>query len=501
MHEQFIDGIWCEGQGAPLAVVDPASAHTIWHGACATEQQVAHACRAARAAFPAWARTPLDARAAICIRFRDLLKAHGEELAALIAQEVGKPLWEARTEVASMAAKIDISLQAWHTRTGSSRTAAADAEAVLVHRPHGVFAVFGPYNFPGHLPNGHIVPALVAGNAVVFKPSEHAPQTAMFAVRLWQQAGLPGGVLNLVQGGRETGMTLAQRPELDGILFTGSYQTGAALHRQFAGRPDKMLALEMGGNNALVVWDVADLDAAVHHIVMSAFISAGQRCTCARRLIVADDADGQRLLARLVAVAQRLSIGRYDQEPPPFMGPVVSARAADALLATQSMLIQKGARPLLDMRRLQPETGFVSPALLDVSGVQDLPDEEWFGPLLQVHRVADFDAALRTANATAYGLAAGLLSDDPVLWVRFETEVRAGIVNWNRPTTGASSSAPFGGIGKSGNHRPSAWYAADYCAYPVAEMRSPLLAMPPQLAPGLSTAWSSGFAAKPGKEN
>jgi succinylglutamic semialdehyde dehydrogenase len=486
MHSHYLNGQWIAGDGPQLVACDPSNGQQTWSGHAATPAEVDIACKAAHAAFEAWATEPLEVRVGICNRFRDLLKEHGEELARLISIEVGKPLWEARTEVTTMANKVDISVQAYHARTGESLTKVADGDAVLRHRPHGVFAVFGPYNFPGHLPNGHIVPALIAGNTVVFKPSEYAPQTAIRTVELWAKAGLPDGVINLVNGARDTGAALAAHPELDGILFTGSYQTGALLHKQFAGQPGKMLALEMGGNNALVAWDVGNVDAAVHHTIFSAFVSAGQRCTCARRLIIEDSPKGQAFVERLVEVASKIGVGKFDQTPAPFMGPVVSAHVAQRLVQAHDELVARGGKSLLPMRQLQAGTGFVSPGIVDVTGVAGIPDEEWFGPLLQVVRVASFDEAVRMANATAYGLAAGLLSDDQSLWQKFLVRARAGIVNWNRPTTGAASTAPFGGIGKSGNHRPSAYYAADYCAYPVASIENGLLEMPKQLSPGLA---------------
>jgi succinylglutamic semialdehyde dehydrogenase len=488
MHSHYLNGRWVTGEGPALAAHDPSTGKQVWSGHAATPTEVDIACNAARAAFRAWAMRPLDERIAICQRFRDLLKEHAEELAQLIAIEIGKPLWEARTEVTTMANKVDISVQSYRARTGESLTKVADGDAVLRHRPHGVFGVFGPYNFPGHLPNGHIVPALIAGNTLVFKPSEYAPQTAVKTVQLWEQAGLPAGVLNLVNGARDTGAALAQNTQLDGILFTGSYQTGAILHKQFAGQPGKMLALEMGGNNALVAWNVGDqdkLDAAVHHTIFSAFVSAGQRCTCARRLIVEDSPRGQQFIARLVEVAGKILVGRYDASPAPFMGPVVSAGVAGKLLQAQADLVTRGGKILLEMKQLEQGTGFLSPGIVDVTGAQGVPDEEWFGPLLQVVRVPDFESAIRAANATEYGLAAGLLSEDATLWQQFLVHARAGIVNWNRPTTGAASTAPFGGVGKSGNHRPSAYYAADYCAYPVASIENGALEMPKQLSPGL----------------
>jgi succinylglutamic semialdehyde dehydrogenase len=481
----FINGTWLAGSGAELVTVDPSTGKQTWASNESTADDVQLAAAAARAAFDGWALTPLAERIAICTRFRELLKEDAEELAQLIATEVGKPLWEARTEVATMAAKVDISVLAYGARTGETHAKVADGSAVLRHRPHGVFGVFGPYNFPGHLPNGHIVPALVAGNTVVFKPSEYAPRTAVKTVQLWERAGLPPGVINLVNGGRNTGVALGQNALLDGVLFTGSCQTGVALHKQFGGQPGKMLALEMGGNNPLVVWDVNDVDAAVHHAVMSAFISAGQRCTCARRLIVQDTPAGAAFIERLVQVAAQLAVGASNEEPQPFMGPVVSAAVATRLVQAQADMAAKGGRVLLQMIQPDQHAGFVTAGIVDVTDAVGIPDEEWFGPLLQVIRVRDFDAAIKTANATEFGLAAALLSNDAALWARFSTLARAGIVNWNRPTTGAASSAPFGGVGKSGNHRPSAYYAADYCAYPVASIETDELAMPAKLSPGL----------------
>ena len=481
----FINGEWLAGSGAELVTIDPSSGRQTWTSNESNADDVARAAQAAAGAFEEWALRPLDERIAIATRFRDLLKEHAEELAGIIAEEVGKPLWEARTEVATMANKIDISVQSYGARTGESNAKVADGNAVLRHRPHGVFAVYGPYNFPGHLPNGHIVPALIAGNTVVFKPSEYAPRTAVKTVQLWEQAGLPKGVLNLVNGGRDTGIALGQNPLIDGVLFTGSSQTGAALHKQFGGQPGKMLALEMGGNNPLVVWDIENIDAAVHHAVMSAFISAGQRCTCARRLIVQDNEKSAAFIQRLVEVASKLQVGASKAEPQPFMGPVVSAAVAARLVQAQAEMEAKGGKVLLQMRQLDPNAGFVTAGIVDVTDAQGIPDEEWFGPLLQIIRVKDFDAAMKAANATEFGLAAALLSPSEELWKRFAIKARAGIVNWNRPTTGAASSAPFGGVGKSGNHRPSAYYAADYCAYPVASIETSELELPAKLSPGL----------------
>ncbi|MCY1207426.1 N-succinylglutamate 5-semialdehyde dehydrogenase [compost metagenome] len=486
MSTHFIAGNWQAGQGDAFDSLNPVTQAVVWSGRGANAAQVDEAVKAARAAFPAWARRPLEERITILEQFAVTLREHADELARCIGEETGKPLWESATEVTSMVNKVAISIQSYRERTGEKSGPLAAATAVLRHKPHGVVAVFGPYNFPGHLPNGHIVPALLAGNAVVFKPSELTPKVAELTVKCWVEAGLPAGVLNLVQGARETGVALAGNPGIDGLFFTGSSRTGNLLHQQFAGRPDKILALEMGGNNPLVVDQVQDVDAAVYTIIQSAFISAGQRCTCARRLLVPEGAWGDALLARLVSVASTIRVGAFDDQPAPFMGSVISLDAARHLLKAQEHLIAGGAVALLAMSQPLENAALLTPGILDVTAVADRPDEEFFGPLLQVIRYRDFDAAIAEANATQYGLAAGLLSDSAERYQQFLIESRAGIVNWNKQLTGAASSAPFGGVGASGNHRASAYYAADYCAYPVASLESETLALPATLTPGVS---------------
>lgn len=453
-----------------LISTDPCTGTEVWRGPIATEAVVGAAIAHARAAFPAWAHTPFEVRAAIVKRYAELVRSRRDGLAQIISLETGKPFWEAQTEVDSVAGKVDISIRAYEERTGIRETESGGMIQAVRHKPHGVLAVLGPYNFPMHLANGHIVPALLAGNTIVFKPSEETPASGHAMAEVWREAGLPDGVLNLVTGAAATGRALAGHSDIDGLLFTGSMPTGLALHRQFANTPHKILALEMGGNAPLVVWSVADAEAAAHIIAQSAYLSAGQRCTCARRLILPTGAEGNRILEALVAVMDRIIVGKPFDEPAPFMGPVINRRAANRLLNAQEMLLAAGAKPIRTMVEPDPERPFLTPGLLDVTHLTNREDEEHFGPLLQVSHVTDFAAALDEANATKYGLAAGLISDDEGLYRRFWTATRAGVVTWNRPTTGASSAAPFGGVGLSGNHRPSAYYAADYCAFPVASL-------------------------------
>jgi succinylglutamic semialdehyde dehydrogenase len=454
-----------------FASIDPATGDTVWEGPASTGSEVEQAAARARAAFPDWADRPRQDRIDAVKRYQAVLKARAPEIAEAISRETGKPLWETRTEATAMQGKVDISIRAYDERTGERTSDTGFGRATLRHRPHGVAAVLGPFNVPGHLPNGHIVPALLAGDTVIFKPSEETPLTGQLMVECLKEADLPDGVVNLVQGGRDVGAALLDQ-EIDALMFTGSGAAGAHFKRHFADNPHVILALELGGNNPLVVWDAADAEAAAGIILQSAFITTGQRCSCARRLILPEGSQGDAIVEAIAALADRIVFAPWDSDPEPYGGPLISNRAASAALHALQQRINAGARVIRASGLIEGLSGaFVQPSIIDTTGV-DVPDEEIFAPFLQVRRVPDFESALREANATKYGLSAGLVSDDPANWQRFIHRIRAGVVNFNRPTTGAAGDMPFGGLGQSGNHRPSAYYAADYCAYPVASFEA-----------------------------
>lgn len=477
--ELFIGGVWHKGHGEAFASYDPATGDKVWDGHAASEDDVAEAMAAARLAFPGWSRRPVEERIAIVRAFAKEVEKRGDEIARTISREMGKVAWDAKGEVQAMVGKIEISIRAQAERAGQREEKAAFGVMTLSHHAHGVLAVFGPFNFPGHLPNGHIVPALLAGNCVLFKPSEMTPGVAALMAEAWEAAGLPAGVLALLQGGRDTGAALLDSHGLNGVLFTGSAHTGALIHKKFAGRPDVILALELGGNNPLIVWPPVDAKAAANLIVHSAFATSGQRCSCARRLIVPQGAAGDAIIDALAALTPQIAVGPATQTPEAFLGPLVNAHSAERAVKFEQGLIALGGKAIVAVKR---DGAFVHPAIIDVTGLTP-PDEELFGPVLQVYRAPDFDHALDLANATRFGLAGGLISDDAALWARVKNEMRVGILNWNRPTTGASGAMPFGGPGLSGSLRPSAYYAADYVAFPVATQLAEKAA--PIAAPGL----------------
>jgi succinylglutamic semialdehyde dehydrogenase len=472
--------------GDTLVSRNPARpAEIVWQGA----PVIAHvddAVAAARAAQPAWARMPEEQRFSALRRYRDLCKARAADMARLIADETGKALWDARAEADLLATKVDITLDA-SPLGGLARVRASEIPLAATRvgrtwfRPHGVMAVVAPYNFPAHLANGHLIPALAMGNAVVLKPSDKAPGVGQWLAAWLDEAltaeGAPRGVVNLVQGGADVAGRLVGHPDIDGILFTGSWPVGRRILEANLDRPGRIAALEMGGNNPAVVLPDADLRQAAIECVRSAFVSTGQRCTCTRRLLV-HRAVADRFLRAIVEAASRLTVGEPRAEPPVFMGPIITAAARAAVLSAQARFQAAGAQILLAARALDTEAGghFITPGVVRVERFVDVEDgsagadEEVFGPLLRVAVVDSLDEAIAQANATRFGLAASIFTRDAASIERFLAEAKAGCVNVNTGTAGASSKLPFGGLGLSGNHRPAGSFSLDYCAYPVAGM-------------------------------
>ena len=444
---------------------EPATGAPVWTGPVG---DIDDAVARAQRAWPAWAAQPHSNRIELVRRFANALRRELDRLATLIARETGRPLWETRGEVEDAVARVEVAVRAYADRTAQRRLdSALQGSAALRHKPHGVLAVITPASSPVAAPVAQIVPALIAGNVVVFKPSERATGSAELLVQCFHRAGISATVVQMVAGGPDEGKALAAHDDIDGVLFTGSAHVGIAINRRLAANPGKLVALEMGGNNPIVVWDTPKIADAAVLVVQSAFASAGQRCTSARRLIVqsalADD-----LIEEVRRLADRLIVGAPFDDPAPFMGPVMDNRAADGLTESFVYLLSNGGRAIKHLVRLDEANPFLSPAIIDVTRMNERPDVELFGPLLQVVAVDDFEGAIAEANATRFGLCAALVGGSPQDYNRFWSQVRAGVINWNRPTHAHSTGAPLGGVGLSGNHRPAAYYTADSCAYPVA---------------------------------
>ena len=451
--------------------LNPVTLEPVWEGRLSLPGDLDAQLIDARQAFGHWRRQPFAVRADALRRYAKCLEAHRTELAHLITLEMGKPMPESMGEIQSAINKIEISIAAYAERCRDFGFSHPGAVGQVTHRPHGVVVVMGPFNFPLHLPNGHFVPALLAGNVVIFKPSELTPAIGVRIGELMQQAGLPTGVFQVALGGRDVGEYLAAHSEVDGVLFTGSLNVGLSLMATFAKTPGRMLALEMGGNNPMVIGTVSDTEHALSVLRQSAFLSTGQRCTCIRRIVAVNTPENRDLIASFVADSWQLTWGDPLSNPAPFLGPLVCVQARDHVLARQEAYLATGAKALLKAEQPTPHGAFITPGILEADGLIPDPDEEVFGPLVRVYWVSTFSDAIRKANDTRYGLAAGCLSDIPAEQDQFADAIRAGVIAINTPTTGASSQAPFGGVGHSGNLRPAAYYAADYCAYPMSALR------------------------------
>ena len=436
----------------------------------------------AREAFPTWRATPFEERASLLRRFRDAVRADAEPLARLISREMGKALWEARAEVASVAAKIDLTLE-----EGMHFVAPLEARpgTRAGFHPRGVLAVLGPFNFPAHLPNGHIAPALATGNTVVFKPSELTPAVGDRLARLYRNAGLPPGVLEIVHGRAETGALLAAHPGVDGVLFTGSWAAGRAIQEATLDQPHKILALEMGGKNGILVLRDADLDLAVAETAISICATTGQRCTCASRVFVEEPLVDS-FTERLRAVLRGVRVGP-PLDPGVFMGPLVSPAAHQKLARFRALAAEAGGERLLpaEVDHLPPYTAPGLTRFADAGQKHPYLREEIFGPEAAVLPVVDLEHGIAALNDSDYGLAASVFSRNRRAFEQAVGRVAVGVLNWNRGTVGASGRLPFGGLRKSGNDRPAGILSAVYCTFPQAHLEHPGGFDPASLPPGM----------------
>ena len=463
-----------------MKILSPLDDSVVWQGDETPVDQIPSIMQRAQSGGESWRRTPLDERIAIVRAYSKYIDANRPEITDLISREVGKLPWDAAGEVNAAVAKAEVSIKALQERRSTRVVDDGPPSRVIRYQPLGVTLVLGPFNFPLHLPGGQVIPALLAGNSVVMKPSEQATAVGEWMADAWKSAGLPDDVFQLIYGRVEPASAAIDSPLVKGVFLTGGRGAGQAIHKQLAGRYDVLLALELGGNNPIVVCPDADVDAVGATVSFSAFISAGQRCTCARRAFFIKGDDTEKQIDAVISRTGRLRIGLPGDDPVPQVGPIISADAAGKLKKTYDKMVELGCRELVPWQVDQRRGNLVHPTILDASGLDQaastqLAQLEWFGPMLVLHRVDDFHTALIKAAETSYGLAASLLGGDQKMFEQFVNEVGAGVVNWNSATTGAAGALPFGGLGHSGNHRPAGYFAIDFCGEPVASLQSKVI--------------------------
>lgn len=495
--EMTAKGDWINGRWVPIEKPDgeirdlsPADLNDTILTLKFRHDHVDEACRAARKAFLPWASLPMEDRKNHLLRLKEVFDKHSEQMAQIIARDSGKPLWDATGEAKNLGNKIDITVNHSAKLIAEERiqNALPQVDGVIRYKPRGVMAVVGPFNFPAHLPNGHIVPALLAGNTVVFKPSEQTPAVGQYYAELFEKAGFPPGVFNLVQGDGEAGRRLVAHEEVDGVLFTGSYEVGLRIKQETMNHYWKILALEMGGKNATVVWDDAEMNKAIYETLIGAYMTTGQRCSGTSRVIV-HDRIADEFTERFYQAAKKLTVGHWSENP--FMGSLINSGAVEKYIRFQEIANRENCESLMRGKSLdlKHKGHYVTPSIhlvkkFDPNSVYQ--KSEIFGPNVAIYRSSDFDETLKIVNSTGYGLAMALFSKDKGLYEKALLEARVGLLNWNRTTNGASSRLPFGGMGKSGNDRASAHFAIQYCSVPVASLEDPTPFDKTKMLPGIT---------------
>ena len=469
---------------SPADLTDTVLAAPFFH------DHIEAACAAARKAYPLWAALSMDERKNYLLRLKEIFINNEAEMAQVIARDTGKSLWDATTEAKALSGKIDITLNYSLKLIAEEHVpnALPGVEGVIRYRSRGVMAVVGPFNFPAHLPNGHIIPALISGNTIVFKPSEQTPAVGQLMAKLIDQAQFPKGVFNMVQGDSEAGRRLVVNEEVDGILFTGSYEVGLKIKQETMNHYWKILALEMGGKNATVVWEDADLDKAIYETLVGAFMSTGQRCSGTSRIFLHEKIADE-FTERFYQAAKKLTIGHWSENP--FMGPLINAQAVEKYIRFQEIANRENCENIMRGKSLDLKYKgyYVTPSIhlvkkFDTGSVYQ--KSEIFGPNVSIMKVNDFSETMKFVNSTGYGLVMALFTKSRELYDKALLESRVGLLNWNRTTNGASSRLPFGGLGKSGNDRPSAHFAIQYCTIPIASLEDPTGFDMSKILPGIT---------------
>ncbi len=488
----YIDGKWMlnDRPDEEWAVQSPANLKDTVIRVSSRFDHVDRAVEAARKAYLPWAHLGLEKRKQHLQRLKEVFLSKAPELTEIIARETGKPLWESKTEAAALSNKIDITLT--HSLQLVADEEVKDAlpgiSGFIRHKARGVMAVIGPFNFPAHLANGHIIPALITGNTVVFKPSDKTPGVGQWMAEAYAAADFPPGVFNVVQGKAEAGKRLVNHDSVDGILFTGSYEVGLKIKQDTLTHFWKILVLEMGGKNATVVWEDADINKAVYESLVGAFMTAGQRCSCTSRIILHPKIKDQ-FVEQFYAAAKKLKIGHWRDQV--FMGPLISADAVEKFIRYQEIAKREGAESIMRGKALSLETEgyYVTPSINVVSAFDPksvYQKSEIFGPNVAIFTTDSFDEALAINNSSGFGLVMALFTKNRALYEQALVEAQVGQLNLNRTTNGASSRLPFGGMNKSGNDRPSAHYAVQYTTVPISSLEDNTPFTGANMPPGLN---------------
>ncbi|MDE0092084.1 MAG: aldehyde dehydrogenase family protein [Oligoflexia bacterium] len=422
---------------------------------------------AGQKAYRGWSKLSLKKRVKKLQPLKTIIKQNIKSWSELISRETGKPLWESEGEVKALLSKTDFVLKEGLNRIQEQTVPKAGGR--IRFKSRGLLLVIGPFNFPMHLPLGQILPALVAGNTVLFKASEKTPASGQKLAQAFDCLKLGPGVFQMIQGGAEVSKKLCKSKNIEGILFTGSYEVGQKIKETVIKDFSKILVLEMGGYNSALIWESADLDLAVEETLKGCFWTAGQRCSSTSQIILHKKI-AKAFIKKFVAEAQKIQSDHWSKNS--FMGSLIDSKAMKRFFSLQKDIEQRGGQILLKGKQILKDKGYyVSPGLYKMTFDKNssFGTKENFTPQVICYETKSLEQALEIIHHSGYGLSLSVFSRNKKVQEEISQRAKVGLINYNLSTVGASGYLPFGGLGKSGNDRPAGAFAIDFCVTPLAE--------------------------------
>ena len=439
---------------------------------------IEEAIASAAVGFEVWRKTSLEDRIKCFKKYQEIVRSKKEAIATALAYEVGKPYWEALTEAGALDSKVTVTItdSLERIRLKTIKDVMPKIDGHVVNKPLGPTFVIGPFNFPCHLANGQILSALLAGNSVIFKPSEKTIYSAQLMVECLAEAGFPPGVINFINGTGHTASKITADPRIKGVFFTGSRPVGMKILENTWKDLNKLVALELGGKNSTIIHHDTNVSHALPELLRSCFLTTGQRCTSTSMILVHKKIEDE-FIDAFKGVTERIRVGHPFAKPDPFMGPLIDEAAVKLYFDFCQAGVKEGAEEILGPKRLElgHQGHYVSPSIHyaktpDHSG--KFIQEEIFGPSCFFVPYEDIEEAIRIANCTQYGLAASVFTRDKNIYELCLRDIDSGLINLNRSTVGATARLPFGGVKNSGNHRPAAVSMVDHCVHSVASLET-----------------------------
>lgn len=429
--------------------------------------------------YETWRKFTFEERIAFLKKYQEVVKNKKEEIAMALALEVGKPLWEARTEAAALDSKVTVTItdSLERIKQETIQNVMPKIDGHVVYKPLGPCFVIGPFNFPCHLANGQILSALLAGNSIIFKPSEKTIYSAQLMIECFHQAGFPKGVINFINGTGKTASDITKDSRIKGIFFTGSRGVGLKILDNTYRDLNKLVALELGGKNSTILHHDTNISHALPELLRACFLTTGQRCTSTSMILIHKKIE-QEFINQFKEVTSKIIVGHpLSNNPEPFMGPLIDEAAEKMYFDFCQTGVSEGAEEILSAKKLDlGHTGYyVSPSIHYLSKPNTsgkFIQEEIFGPNCFFIPYENIEDAIRIANSTSYGLAASVFTKDANIYKQCLRDIDSGLINLNRSTVGATARLPFGGVKNSGNHRPAAVSMIDHCIHAVASLET-----------------------------